>query len=111
MRIAQVYLIFGVFMLMVLGCQKTDEEIARLANQQIAIALTAIPTATPQPTATPFQLPPTVTPMTFPPFPTPHPTATPITLPPPLYTAAYSDTDIPKISTHSYPSTYTKTHV
>ena len=72
-------------LILVAGCQQSDEKISELADARVATALagistaTRIPTATPQPTATPL---PTATPITLPPDPTPQPTATPIILPP-----------------------------
>ncbi len=86
---------------LLIACGPTDEEVLRIADERIAVALTAVPTpttpveptppptapppptATPQPTATPFPTPtpqPTATPAHTPtpqPTPTPAPTATP----------------------------------
>ncbi len=63
------------------ACGPTNAEISQLIDARIEGALTALPTplatATPQPTATPFQLPePQATATPFP-TPTPQPTATP----------------------------------
>ena len=57
----------------VMGCQRTDEEIHRLVDERIATAIAGIPTETLTPTATPQ---PTTTPR---PTVTPQPTATPTT--------------------------------
>jgi S1-C subfamily serine protease len=91
------------FVLVLAACGPSEEEIARIADERVAAALTAlptpqptstpVPTATPQPTPTPFPTPtlvPTATPQPTPtpfPTPTPAPTATPFPTPTPAPTA------------------------
>ena len=78
--------IFGTLILMA-ACGPSDEKIQRLADERIATALAAIPTATlaltvtPQPTPTIRRLPPSPTPQ---PTSTPQPTATPQPTPTPF---------------------------
>ena len=67
------------------GCGASEQEVRRISEETVATAIasmpkpTPAPTVTPQPSATPIELPPTATP----PFtPTPQPTPTPLLLPP-----------------------------
>lgn len=83
-----------------IACGPSQDDIRRIADEQIATALSRLPTETPvptstaQPTATPITLPPsltppstatpqpTATPLVMPATATPQPTATPLVLPP-----------------------------
>ena len=70
------------------GCNRSQDDIRRIAEESAAIALASIPTvtpaptATPQPTPSPITIPFTPTPFVLPQVPTPLPTPTPITFPP-----------------------------
>ncbi len=86
------FVLFFVFSVITFGlasaCGPSEENIQATVDAKLAQAIAAIPTVTPQPTATPITLPspvPTTTPQptaTVSAFPTPLPTSTPILLPP-----------------------------
>lgn len=104
------------------GCGPSASQIAATTEAQVATAVARVPTATPQPSATPMSLPATPTPIVLPtpaptptpiqprptatpqPTATPAPTATPIRLPPtatpqPTATPAPTATPIPPPAT------------
>ncbi len=65
--------------IMATGCGPSAFQIAATTEAQVATAVARVPTATPQPTATPIAFPATPTPIVLP---TPAPTPTPIQIPP-----------------------------